>query len=150
MGTSSNGFYAKLAAVLNSEQSRSVIVSGNVYDLFNAGDEFLPLIPYLTHKSKTEGLIRIVYELNGPIRILDDRDKLKNSWISWKAGVDLDTLLVKGLKQKRPLGAGATWSQVRQALNRRNRPTFTRLGDPSPADDLLAIGSAHRESDDLC
>ena len=55
---------------------------------------------FLCDKSKTDGLIRVVYEQNGPIRILDDADKLKNAWISWKAGLDLDTLLLKGLKEK--------------------------------------------------
>lgn len=95
-----DGFFGRLAGILNSEQSRSVILSGNVYDLFPANDEYLPLIPYLSTKTKTDGLIRIVYELNGPIRILDQRDKLKNAWISWKAGVDLDTLLIKGMKEK--------------------------------------------------
>ncbi len=100
MNKQQDDFFSTLAAVLNSEQSRSVILSGNVYDLFAADDEYLPLIPYLSKKSQVNGLIRVVYEINGPIRILDDRDKVKNAWISWKAGVDLDTLLIKGLKEK--------------------------------------------------
>ncbi len=93
-------FFAKIATIFNSQQSRSVILSGNVYDLFPEGDNYAPLIPYLCEKSKIDGLFRIVYELNGPLRILDERDKIKNAWISWKAGLDLDTLLLKGLKQK--------------------------------------------------
>ena len=127
---SGQNFYAEMAAILNSEQSRSVVVSGNVYDLFEAGDEYLPLIPYLTHKSKTDGLIRIVYELNGPVRILDDRDKLKNSWISWKAGVDLDTLLVKGLKQKGP-------SEFDQLSQQFDKLLMDAIGQPSLALELL-------------
>ncbi len=93
-------FFSQLAAIFNSEQSRSVVLSGNVYDLFRTADGYEPLIPFLSAKIKTDGIIRIVYELNGPIRILDSVDKLKNAWISWKAGVDVDTLLVKGLKSK--------------------------------------------------
>ena len=93
-------FFANLAEILNSEQSRCVIVSGNVHDMFFDGDNYVPLIPFIADKTKTKGLIRIVYELNGPIRILDDRDKLKNAWIAWKAGVDADTLLIRGMKQK--------------------------------------------------
>ncbi len=100
MAAEHSSFYSQLAAIYNSEQSRSLILCGNVYDLFQHGDKYIPLIPFLCDKSKTEGLIRIVYELNGPIRILDDRDKLKNAWISWKAGLDLDTLLLKGLREK--------------------------------------------------
>lgn len=93
-------FFSALAEILNSDQSRSVIVSGNVHDMFFDGEDYVPLIPFVADKTKTKGLIRLVYELNGPIRILDDRDKLKNAWIAWKAGVDTDTLLIRGMKQK--------------------------------------------------
>ncbi|MCA9186291.1 MAG: ATP-binding protein, partial [Planctomycetales bacterium] len=100
MPPANNSFFAQLAGIFNSEQARAVVLSGNVYDLFFDGQDYVPLITYLCGKTKTDRLIRIVYELNGPIRILDDRDKLKNAWISWKAGLDLDTLLLKGLREK--------------------------------------------------
>ncbi len=95
-------FYSKLAATLNSDQSRSVILSGNVYDLFPTESGYVPLIQFLAQRSMTNGLIRIVYELNGPLRVLDEPDKLKNAWIAWKSGVDVETLLIRGLKQKGP------------------------------------------------
>ena len=94
------GFFSDLVEILNSDQSRSVILSGNVYDLFYNGQEYVPLIPFVSEKSKTKGLIRLVYELNGPIRALDDKDKLKNAWIAWKAGVDTDTLLIRGMQSR--------------------------------------------------
>lgn len=93
-------FFKQLAGILNSQQARSVILSGNVYDLFYSGTEYVPLIPFVSGKSAVKGLVRIVYEQNGPIRILEGRDKLKNAWIAWKSGIDPDTLLVKGLQQK--------------------------------------------------
>ncbi len=93
-------FYKSIAGILNSQQARSIIVSGNVYDLFFDGEDYVPLIPFMSEKSAVKGLIRIVYEQNGPIRILDGRDKLKNAWIGWKSGLDPDTLLIKGLQQK--------------------------------------------------
>ena len=92
-------FYKTIASILNSEQARSLIVSGNVYDLFFDEETYVPLIPFLTGKMAVSGLVRLVYEQNGPIRILDGRDKLKNAWIAWKSGVDPDTLLVQGLRQ---------------------------------------------------
>ena len=92
-------FFKQLAGILNSQQARSVILNGNVYDLFFDGEDYVPLIPFVSGKSAVDGLVRIVYEQNGPIRILEGRDKLKNAWIAWKSGVDPDTLLVKGLKQ---------------------------------------------------
>ena len=85
-------FFTQLAEILNSDQSRSVILSGNVHDLFFNGQEYVPLIPFVAEKSKTQNLIRLVYELNGPIRMLDDQERLKNAWIAWKAGVDTNTL----------------------------------------------------------
>ena len=93
-------FFKQLAGIFNSEQTRSVILSGNVYDLFYNGDGYVPLIPFIFEKSAVKGLIQIVYEQNGPIRILEGRDKLKNAWIAWKSGLDPDTLLVKGLQSK--------------------------------------------------
>lgn len=95
-------FFTELAEVFNSEQSRSVVLSGNVYDLFFNGDDYVPLIPFVAEKCKTDRLIRLVYELNGPIRALEDRDRLKNAWISWKSGVDPDTLLLQGMKNRGP------------------------------------------------
>ncbi len=95
-------FFSKLARILNSDQSRSVILCGNVHDLFYSGRQYVPLIPFLTAKSKTKGLIRIVYELNGPIRVLNDAEQLKKAWVSWKAGVDADTLLLQGLRERGP------------------------------------------------
>jgi SpoVK/Ycf46/Vps4 family AAA+-type ATPase len=100
MSQAKNSFFPRLAEILNSEQSRAVVLSGNVYDLFFNGQEYVPLIPYVAERTKTKGLIRLVYELNGPIRILEDRDKLKNAWIAWKAGVDTDTLLIREMQTK--------------------------------------------------
>jgi SpoVK/Ycf46/Vps4 family AAA+-type ATPase len=95
-------FFTQLAEVLNSDQSRSVVLSGNVYDLFFNGHEYVPLIPFVSEKCRTEGLIRLVYELNGPIRVLDARDQLRNAWITWKSGFDPDTLLIRGMQSRGP------------------------------------------------
>ncbi len=96
-------FFTRLARVLNSGQSRSVILCGNVYDLFWNGREYVPLIPFLCEKSKTEGIIQLVYELNGPIRIAEEKERndLRNAWIEWKAGVDVGTLIIRQMQAKR-------------------------------------------------
>lgn len=93
-------FYARFARLLNSGQSRSLVLCGNVYDLFHDGAQYVPLIPFLVGKTQTQGLVRVVYELNGPVRVLDQREKLQKAWIEWRSGVDPDTLLVKGLRRK--------------------------------------------------
>lgn len=123
-------FFVKLAEILNSEQSRCVILSGDVHDLFFNGQEYVPLIPYVAEKSKTQGLIRLVYELNGPIRILDEPEKLKNSWIAWKAGVDVDTLLIRGMQSKGP-------SQVETLSRQFDQLLLDAIGNPTLALEAL-------------
>jgi hypothetical protein len=109
-------FYTKLAKIYNSHQSRSVILCGNVYDLFYNGSEYVPLIPFLCGKCSSRGIVRIVYELNGPVRILDDREKLKNAWITWKTGLDPDTLLIRNLGKSGPSEADRLGGQFEQNL----------------------------------
>jgi len=123
-------FFSNLAKIFNSDQARGVVLCGNVYDLFFDGQQYVPLIPLLCEKSKTKGLARIVYELNGPIRILDGRDKIKNAWIAWKAGVDVDTLIVRDLRKKGP-------SEVDRLGEQFDRLLLDAVGNPTLALELL-------------
>jgi hypothetical protein len=93
-------FFGRLARILNADQARSVIVCGNVHDLFWTGSRFAPLPVYLCEKCATPRLIRIVYELNGPLRIADEPKRLRDAWIAWKAGQSLDTLVLHELRGK--------------------------------------------------
>ncbi len=65
-------FFVQLARIINSGQARSIIVSGNVNDLYFDGDKYVPLVPFLLSKTRVPGLVQVVYELNGPIRISED------------------------------------------------------------------------------
>ncbi len=123
-------FFSTFARILNSDQSRSIILCGNVYDLFYDGRQYVPLIPLLCEKSKTEGLIRLVYELNGPIRILDRREELKNAWIEWKTGFDVDTLLLRELRKPGPTEADRRADQFEQLL-------LDAIGNPTLALEML-------------
>ncbi len=78
-------FFTDLARVLNAGQSRSVLLYGNVNDLFFAScngepGDYVPLINFLCEKCAVPGKIILVYELNGPIRAYapGDREKLKH------------------------------------------------------------------------
>lgn len=84
-------FYSELARIINSGQSRSILVCGNIQDLFlvsgkDSAGEYVPLTDFLIEKTQVPGLIRLVYELNGPIRIIDpaQRRALCDGWVSWK------------------------------------------------------------------
>ncbi|MFK7734526.1 MAG: AAA family ATPase [Pirellulaceae bacterium] len=91
-------FFSELARIINSGQARSIIVSGNVNDMFFDGEKYAPLVQFLLQKTQVVGLTQVVYELNGPIRIRDeDRDKLREAWAAWKTGVDVNSLAIKDM-----------------------------------------------------
>lgn len=123
-------FFATLARILNSQQSRSIILSGNVYDLFDSGKQYVPLIPFLLEKTQSRGLIRVVYELNGPVRVLDEPEKVKNAWIAWKSGSDPDLLLLRGLRARGPSQFDRLGDQFDQLL-------LDAIGNPTLALELL-------------
>ena len=94
-------FFIRLARLLNSGQARSVLLCGNIYDLFWDGVGYVPLNEFLLKKTATPGLLQLVYELNGPVRMDDAaRDKLRGAWVEWKAGVDANTLALEQLRKK--------------------------------------------------
>lgn len=101
------GFFTELARIINAGQSRSVLVTGNIHDLFHLpgenGGEYQPLVEFLCRKCAVPGLIRVVYELNGPIRIMDEAHRLaiRNSWVSWRAAREVDDLALLALSSKR-------------------------------------------------
>ena len=83
-------FLSEAGKLINTGISRSLILSGNIHDLFlnidnvngdrrknNLSSEYLPLVPFLCQKWDINGFILVVYELNGPIRFLSDVNKDK-------------------------------------------------------------------------
>lgn len=86
-------FFANLAKIINSGQARSIVVSGNIYDLYFDGKQYVPLLPFVQSKTQIAGLIQVVYELNGPVRVSDDdRNKLREAWAAWKNGISVDAV----------------------------------------------------------
>ncbi|XZE56408.1 AAA family ATPase [Planctomycetaceae bacterium SH139] len=94
-------FFSRFAKILNSGQSRSVILAGNIHDLFWDGDGYVPLIPMICKRAQVKHLIQLVYELNGPIRLNEaDTRALRDAWVHWKSGVDADTLILREMRSK--------------------------------------------------
>ena len=94
-------FLSETGKLINTGISRSIILSGNIYDLFlstssdssdTASDEvdYIPLVPFLCQKWNVPGFILLVYELNGPIRFTSetDRNRLKAAYGRWKQQTD--------------------------------------------------------------
>ncbi len=91
-------FFGQLARMINSGQARSIVVAGNVNDLYFDGEKYVPIVTFLLNKTRVPGIIQVVYELNGPVRLTDDdRAKLREAWAAWKSGVDTNSLAIKDL-----------------------------------------------------
>src|SRR6266487_2890195 len=95
-------FLKQSGRVLNSGQARTLLLTGNINDLFGpAGPEqnYVPLLPLLTAEWDLPNYLLIVYELNGPIRFAreTDADKVRDAWLKWRSGYDSNELAIKRL-----------------------------------------------------
>ena len=82
--------------LINAGTSRSLVLSGNIHDLFFMKGEppdYIPLVPFLTRSWDIHGFILIVYELNGPIRFAQKakREKVKHAFNRWRGITESDT-----------------------------------------------------------
>ncbi len=99
-------FLRAAGRILNSGQARTVLLTGNINDLFGSSvgddDDYAPLISFLTANWTLPGVIVIVYELNGPIRFVREEDagKLRDAWLKWRSGLDSNQLAVKRMLAK--------------------------------------------------
>ncbi|MEM6550612.1 MAG: ATP-binding protein [Planctomycetota bacterium] len=130
-----HAFFSDLARMLNAGQSRSVMLTGEVHDLFylEAADRYVPLVPYLCRRCSVEGVVPLVYELNGPIRCTNagDRRTLKEAWVRWKTGQSLDQLILQSLNDE-------SARQRRESLEEQfDRLTAEAAGRPTAALEML-------------
>lgn len=99
-------FLRQAGRILNSGQSRSIVLTGNIHDLFrnahDGRDAYVPLVNFLTSRWNLPGLMLITYELNGPLRFLreGDRDKVRDAWLRWRSGYDANELAVQRMLTK--------------------------------------------------
>ena len=106
MTAPTHDFLKQAGRILNSGQARTVVLTGNIYDLFGHASsgsvDYLPLMSFLTANWSLPGLIVISYELNGPIRFVQekDADKLRDAWLLWRSGCDSNQLAIKRMLAK--------------------------------------------------
>ncbi|MFK7788635.1 MAG: AAA family ATPase [Phycisphaeraceae bacterium] len=144
-------FFSDLARIVNAGQSRSVLVTGDVQDLFFVGDkpskldgteleqgealagQYLPLMPYLCKQCDIPGTVVLVYELNGPIRCVDPKDhkQLRQAWITWKTGLSPDHFTLQSLTDP---DAGKKQQQLEQSFDQH---ITDATGKPTVALELL-------------
>ncbi len=83
--------------LINSGTSRSLVLSGNIHDLFFIKEEdttdYIPLVPFLTRSWDIPGFILVVYELNGPIRFVQEseRERVKHAFNRWRGTTESDS-----------------------------------------------------------
>ena len=146
--TTQPAFFSRLAQIINAGLARSIILAGEVHDLFfspTAGPDgrgaYVPLVTYLCDRCALPGLIVLVYEVNGPIRVLDAAapvsptstdhalarwDKIKSAWLHWKLATHPDQLILQTLTDRR---AAAERERVEAEFDRNvtdviGQPTF--------------------------
>ena len=96
--------------LINSGTSRSLVLSGNIHDLFFTREredmDYIPLVPFLTRSWDIPGFILIVYELNGPIRFTqeNEREKVKNAFNLWRGTTESDSDINANISTQRPTG----------------------------------------------
>lgn len=98
-------FYTKLKNIVNTGRSRSIILTGNINDLYSDGKDFQPLVGFLSSKlnippspeQKQKGITQLILEVNQNVRVVGDEDALRQAWNDFK-GVN------PALKLKRVVG----------------------------------------------
>lgn len=106
MSATTQAFLRTAGRILNSGQARTLLLTGNIYDLFcqetGETEEYVPLLGSLTANWSLPGLIVVVYELNGPIRFVGpaDADALRDAWLKWRSGLDANALAIKRMVAK--------------------------------------------------
>jgi hypothetical protein len=86
MNTAAPDFLFEAGRIVNSGQARTLILSGNIADLFRCGEgqdeDYLPLVDLLARQWALPSALLVIYELNGPVRFLSSADaqKMKDAW----------------------------------------------------------------------
>lgn len=98
-------FLKQAGRMLNSGQARTLLLTGNIYDLFGPvapEQEYVPLLNTLTAEWDLPNYILIIYELNGPIRFVREADaeKVRDAWLKWRSGYDANELAIKRMLAK--------------------------------------------------
>jgi len=103
------GFLRYIGRILNAGQSRSVVLTGNVHDLFHLEqrDDYVSLIDFLAAQWSIPSVLLVVYEINGPIRFArdGDRTRVRDAWLKWRLGFDADELAIKRMLSGRKMAA---------------------------------------------
>jgi SpoVK/Ycf46/Vps4 family AAA+-type ATPase len=94
-------FLKEAGRLLNSGQTRSLLLTGNIYDIFDTGQEvdetYTPLLEFLLSQWEKTNHMLVVYEINGPIRFVREQDEkfMRNAWTKWRTGYDSNDMAIQ-------------------------------------------------------
>lgn len=132
-------FLKTVGRLLNSGQTHSVLLTGNIHDLFCVAEpggrgKYVTLLDFLCAQWNVSDRILVVYELNGPIRFArsEDRDKVKDAWLRWRIGMDSNELAVE-----RMLGGPKLTSEHKMAATTYDAHLQGAVGNPTLALELM-------------
>lgn len=138
MKASSPEFLRQAGRILNSGQSRTLLLTGNIYDLFcqttDEREDYVPLVGFLATNWTLPGLIVVVYELNGPIHFVRgaDADKVRDAWLKWRSGFDSNELAIQ-----RMLAKGKTAQMMDQVVETYDDSLRKAVNNPTLALEVL-------------
>ena len=131
-------FLKKAGKILNSGQARTLLLTGNLHDLFykNEGDteDYVPLLPLLVHHWDLPNFFLIIHELNGPIRFLHDAhaEWMKRAWIEWRTGLNSEEIAIQRMLKK-----GAQGNDLHSIATEFDQHLQKAVGNPTLALELL-------------
>jgi hypothetical protein len=131
-------FLKEAGRLLNSGQTRSLLLTGNIYDIFDSGQEgtenYTPLLEFLLSQWKSTSHMLVVYEINGPIRFVrkQDEEKMREAWTHWRTGYDTNDLAIQNMLNPGKTKAAQTLYQKDFDENLRSA-----IGSPTVALELM-------------
>jgi hypothetical protein len=138
MTTGAYPFLSRAGRIINSGQARTLILTGNIHDLFKLASAdavaYVPLAGLLMSAWNVAGVIPLVYELNGPIRFVRPADKslLRDAWLRWRTGLDADALAVETM-----LSAGKARAELEIMSRSFDANLNDAVGNPTVALELM-------------
>ena len=118
MPTEHQSFLKHAGRILNAGQARTLLLTGNVYDLFrdesSRQPKYVPLLEFLSGQWALDEHILLTYELNGAIRFVreSDADKVKDAWLRWKVGMDANEIDIQRMVDPEQLDRRIEKAQV--------------------------------------
>ena len=118
MPTEHQSFLKHAGRILNAGQARTLLLTGNVYDLFrdesSRQPKYVPLLEFLSGQWALDEYILLTYELNGAIRFVreSDADKVKDAWLRWKVGMDANEIDIQRMVDPEQLDRRIEKAQV--------------------------------------